>query len=126
MNNSNNSERMNIPNDGDNRATATQKTTALIADCAKEFDVAIIFLSQMANRVEGKMGNVQDLKESGGIAENVDCILILNNLDRIEGRVGKNRTNETKIYVEQRSGESAIVNCRTELQYNQYQELTER
>jgi replicative DNA helicase len=117
-------QRMNIQNDGDTRATAIQKTTAMIADCAKEFDVAIIFLSQLANRAEGQMATVGDLKESGGIAENVDCILILNNLDRIEGRVGKGRTNETKIYIEQRSGESAIVNCRTELQYNQYQEMT--
>jgi replicative DNA helicase len=115
---------MNIPNEGDSRATAIQKTTAMIADCGKEFDVAIIFLSQLANRAEGQMATVADLKESGGIAENVDCILILNNLDRIEGNTGNNQKNETRIYVEQRSGRSAVVACRIELEYNRYQEIT--
>jgi replicative DNA helicase len=116
-------QRMNIPNEGDSRATAIQKTTAMIADCAKEFNVAIIFLSQLANRAEGQMAMLGDLKESGGIAENVDCILILNNLDRIEGNTGNDRKNETRINVEQRSGPSAVVICGTELQYNRYREM---
>ena len=119
-------QRLNIPNDGDTRATAIQKTTAMLADCAKEFNVAIIFLSQLANRAEGQMAGVADLKESGGIAENVDCILILNNLDRIEGNYGEKKTNQIWISVEQRSGESALIKCRTKLQYCEFSELDER
>jgi replicative DNA helicase len=69
------------------------------------------------------MAMLGDLKESGGIAENVDCILILNNLDRIEGNTGNDRKNETRINVEQRSGPSAVVICGTELQYNRYREM---
>ena len=116
-------QRMNIENNSDTRATAIQKTTAMIADCAKEFEVAIIYLSQLANRAENQIATVGDLKESGGIAENVDCILILNNLDRIERNTGDKRKNQVHISVEQRSGESALIKCRIELQHNLYQEL---
>ena len=94
-----------------------------LADTAKEFGVAIIILSQLGNIAEGHMATMANLKESGGIAENVGCIMLLNNLDRIKNNFRpENKTHKIYITVQQRDGESGIVDCYTMLQYNEYYE----
>ena len=107
-----------------NLATIIAQTVSQIADIAKEFNVAIIFLSQLANRAEHEQATIADLKDSGGIAEGVDCILILNNQDRIEKNY-ENKTNQVYITVEQRSGASGIVKCMVDLSIARYLPIAE-
>lgn len=107
-----------------NLATIIAQTVSQIADIAKEFNVAIIFLSQLANRAEHEQATIADLKDSGGIAEGVDCILILNNQDRIEKNY-TDKTNQVFITVEQRSGASGIVKCMVDLSIARYLPIAE-
>ena len=117
---------MVIENNNDTRATAIQKTVGYLADMAKDYNIALVILSQLSNIAEGKMGRIQHLKESGGIAENVDCILILNNIDRIENNLKpENKKYQIYISVDQRDGESHLIKCRTKLQYNEFAELAD-
>jgi len=107
-----------------NFATVISHTVSQLADIAKENDVAIVMLSQVANRAEKQEATIADLKDSGGIAEGADCILILNNQDRIN----KNRdekTNEVWITIEQRSGQSGRIKCSVDLSKATYQERPE-
>jgi len=117
-------QRMYIDSKKDTRATAIQKTVGYIADMAKEFNIAVVLLSQLANIAEGRMGVVGDLKESGGTAENANCVLILNNIDRIENNREKKKY-QVWIDVEQRDGESKRIKCQTKLQFNEFFEQDE-
>jgi replicative DNA helicase len=107
-------QRMSIP-DIDNRAYALQSATARLADTAKQENVAIIFLSQLAQRAEGRIAGIAHLKESGGIGENVDCAIILTNKDRIRENVEDEKTNEIIAVIEQRSGESGFLKMKADL-----------
>ncbi len=79
-------QRIDIPNKGDSRATAIQKAVNQLADAARKYNVALIALSQLANRAEFEdQPTVGDFKESGGIAEACDCAIILHNHDRTPG-----------------------------------------
>lgn len=105
-----------------NFATLVSQAVAQIADIAKEFNVAIVFLSQLANRVDSEQASIADLKDSGGIAEGVDCILILNNQDRIKKEYER-KTNEIWISIEQRSGSSGMIKCIVDLSISKYVEM---
>lgn len=104
-----------------NFATVISHTVSQLADIAKENDVAIVILSQVANRAEKQEATIADLKDSGGIAEGADCILILNNQDRIK-KSHDEKTNEVWISVEQRSGASGRIKCSVDLSRAVYQE----
>ncbi len=120
-------QRMVIDNNTDNRATAIQKTVGYLADMAKDYNIALIILSQLANIAEGKMGQIQHLKESGGIAENVDCIMILNNIDRVENNLqADSKKHQVFISIDQRDGESQMIKCFTRLQFNEFAELSDK
>jgi replicative DNA helicase len=82
---------------GENRATAIQNTTSDFADMAKEFNVALIYLSQLRADAENRIATIADLKESGGIGENVECAIVLNNMDRINRKKG-GKTNIAKLF----------------------------
>ena len=98
-------------------ALALQKITAKLADCAKLQDVAIIILAQLNMGAEGRKANIADLKGSSGIAENADCILILNNIDRIKKEHDhKKKTGKVTISIDQRSGDSDDVDVKTSLE----------
>ena len=115
-------QRMSIRTEmGSNYATAVSKAVAQLADIAKEYNVALIFLCQLANRAEGEQADISHLKDSGGIAEGVDCILILNNQDRIK-RNYYEKTNEVWFTVEQRSGMGGIAKCFVDLSKAAYHE----
>jgi len=103
---------------GDNRATAIQRATVELADIAKEYNVALVYLSQLRNEAEGRMAGIGDLKESGGIGESVDCAIILNNLDRINKM--KTKQNKSKLVIEQRDGASDEIELSTRLKYSEY------
>jgi len=102
-------QRIDIPNRSDNRATAIQKAINKLADAAAKYDVALLILSQLANRAEfGNKPTVGDFKESGGITEACDCALLLDNIDRTEGNFKTaDRTRKFDIIIAlQRIGES--------------------
>jgi replicative DNA helicase len=107
-----------------NFATIVGHTVSQLADIAKENNVAIIFLSQLKNDAEKKKADIADLKDSGGIAEGVDCILILNNQDRINRNYDA-KVNEVWISVEQRSGQSGQIKCIVDLSIATYREKYE-
>lgn len=76
-------QRIDIQNKSDNRATAIQKSVNRLSDAARKYNVALLILSQLANRAEfDESPGVGDFKESGGITEACDCAMILNNLGR--------------------------------------------
>jgi replicative DNA helicase len=104
-----------------NFATMVGHTVSQLADIAKENNVALIFLSQLANRAENKEATISDLKDSGGIAEGVDCILILNNQDRIKQNY-EGKQNQVWISVDQRSGASGQIRCMVDLAMATYHE----
>jgi replicative DNA helicase len=106
-----------------NWATIIGNTVRELADTAKAEGVALILLSQLRNEAEGEVAGIEHLKDSGGIAENVDCIMILNNQDRIQKRY-ENKLNEVWVDVEQRSGQQARVRCKVDLATASYHELT--
>lgn len=119
-------QRMSIRlENGSNYATAVSKTVAQLADIAKQYNMALIFLSQLANRAEGEQADISHLKDSGGIAEGVDCVVILNNQDRIN-RNYYEKMNEVWISVEQRSGSSGMVKCMVDLAKATYYEKYEQ
>jgi replicative DNA helicase len=107
-----------------NFATVVAHTVSQLADIAKENNVALIFLSQLANRAEKKQASIADLKDSGGIGEGVDCILILNNQDRIN-KTREGKVNEVWISIEQRSGASGLIKCIVDLSKAAYFEKHE-
>lgn len=107
-------QRLSLPDE--NRAYGLQEVVAKLADCAREENLSIIFLSQLANRAENRIATIADLKESGGIGENVDCALIMNNMDRIQGIYEQEKkTNSILTIIEQRSGESGSVKMQAKL-----------
>lgn len=107
-----------------NFATVIAQAVTQLADIAKEFNVALIFLSQLNNQAENRDATIADLKDSGGIGEGVDCILILNNQDRIQKNYS-GKTNEIFITIDQRSGASGIVKCMVDLSIARYLPIAE-
>lgn len=120
-------QRMNFQKGtGSNDAKVIADTCAQLADIAKEYQVAFIYLSQLRNSADNEIADVSHLKDSGGIAEAVDCIMVLNNLDRIE----KNYDEATKkrkmiVNVEQRSAGSGMVELKIDLSMSKFEEYTE-
>jgi len=104
---------------GENRATAIQDATRELADMAKDYNVGLVYLSQLNNSAEGRIATIADLKESGGIGENVECAIVINNMDRINKRKDE-KTNIAKFVIEQRDGESDMVEFVMQLQYSKF------
>jgi replicative DNA helicase len=115
-------QRISVP-EQETRAYAIQALTGRIADLARQEDVAIIFLSQLAQRAEGRVATIADLKESGGIGENVDCALMLTNRDRMDASIEKDRTNIILMMIEQRSGESRTLKMKANFPICEFREL---
>lgn len=113
-------QRINIATSrGENRATAIQRATVELADIAKDYNIALVYLSQLNNSAEGRIATIADLKESGGIGESVDCAIIINNMDRINKKKGE-KSNLAKFVIEQRDGESDMIEFVMQLQYSKF------
>jgi len=121
-------QRIDIPNLSDNRATAIQKAVNKLADAAAKYDVALLVLSQLANRAEfQRRPTVADFKESGGITEACDCALLLHNVDRAESHFKEeDKTRRLEIIVAfQRVGESGLqVDVTHDLKTAHFYEIT--
>jgi len=110
---------------GRNEASVIAFAMNRIADFAREYNVAIVMLSQLANKAENEIPKVSDLKDSGGIGESVDCIILIDNEDRRKGNYGK-KTNCVNLIVEQRSGASGLVETVVDLSMSKYLPLEDR
>jgi replicative DNA helicase len=90
---------------------------------SRELNIAVIALSQLSGLAEklGKdeMPSMSFLKESQGIAENADCIMMLHNPDRLDNPYtidGAYKIQNFKILVEQRYGiTGSTIECDADL-----------
>ena len=97
------------------RVREVENTAQLLANMSRELDVAVIALCQLsglAERIDKKeIPDMSYLKESQGIAENADCIMMMHNPDRHESPFIKNEggvysyeCQKFRMLVEQRYG----------------------
>lgn len=113
-------QRMNFPdNKNRNYATVVADTVARLADIARDYNVAMVILSQLRNQAEGEeIADMRFLKDSGGIAENADTILTLTNKQR-QGSGEEKYSYSDKvdfwISVEQRAGKTSLIKAVAEL-----------
>lgn len=86
-------------------ATAIKEITTGLKDIAKKYNIAVLGLAQINREgVNGKEPTMSDLKGSGGIEEDADCIILLHRPIDNEGILGvegtfkivKNRWGDTK------------------------------
>ena len=122
-------QRMNFEFGADHNRRRTEASViatamANLADIGKEYGVAMIMLSQLANRAENVTPKISDVKESGGIAEAVDCIILIDNEDRRNGNYGM-KTNSVNLIVEQRGGASGLVETIVDLSMSMYRDKAE-
>lgn len=113
--------------DAGGRALAIQKAASGIADMARDLKISIIVLSQLGNVAESApFPTVAHLKESGGIGEAADCILLLNNLDRITNNITDSKFNLIDITIaQQRGGQSGVlIPCEVDLACNVFAEIS--
>lgn len=84
-----------------------------ISDAARQYEVGIILLSQLNVMGEREIPNMGHLKGSGGIGESADTILLLDNLYRRTKQ--ESDKNKVDIYIEQRHGDSGVLNLQCDL-----------
>jgi len=79
-------QRMNNDRYRSDRVREVEYISKCLADISRELDVAVVVLSQLSKDAERMVGDripdMSCLKESQGIAENADVIMILHNQDR--------------------------------------------
>jgi replicative DNA helicase len=113
-------QRMNFPDHKNkNFATVVADTVARLADIGRDYNVAMVILSQLRNQAEGEeIADMRFLKDSGGIAENADAIITLTNKQRQETGEAKYLQSDKVgfwISVEQRSGSTSLIKAVAEL-----------
>jgi len=114
-------QRCNIQNrNKQNDAKAIEEFVFQLADLAKEYDIALIMLSQLANVAENKSATIKDLKHSGGIGEGVDFIGIMNRLSRIDKKYAD--SNIINLDIWQRDGQSGRISIEYDLATGRFQD----
>ena len=108
-------------NGSENYATQISKGVARMADATKRANKSAIFICQVSNDAEGKLANVGHLRDSGGIAEGVDCIIVWNNMARI--RHEDNPKPLIYLNVEQRDGPRKRLKVRGDLRIGKFEDL---
>lgn len=98
-----------------NRAHAIGKVTAALKSLAKELDIPIVSLCQVNRAVEGKESKrprLSDLRDSGRIEEDADCVVFLFRPEYYNP-TGNSRSREIAelIVAKNRNGECRIVEC---------------
>lgn len=109
-----------IVHDRNNQASALEGISNQIADATREYDVSVVLLSQLQNLAERETPTIGHLKGSGGIGESADIIMLLDNIyrrDKSELNKGK-----FKMYLEQRYGDSGVVDIWGDLGVCEYQD----
>ena len=95
-----------------------------LADATREYNVSIVALAQLQNIAEREVPNIGHLKGSGGIGEAPDTIILMDNIYR------RSKDEEKKgmfqFHVEQRYGESGIIDLWSNLGTCNFGESIER
>jgi replicative DNA helicase len=104
------------------RVREVENISQELANMSRELNLAIIALSQLRGEAENlahdEVPSMKYLKESHGIGENADCIMMLHNPDRLKSPFidGVYQLPEFKILTEQRYGITGeIVECTGDL-----------
>jgi replicative DNA helicase len=113
---------------GENRATAVQRFAYGLADIGRDFNVAMIIASQLSNEAEkAETLHLGLLKESGGVAEAADCIIIIDNINRRKREALKpgEKCKIDLLVDAQRDGVSGWpVHTVADLRYGRFHEIT--
>lgn len=120
-------QRVKYDDSKSNTATAIAKGVERLSDMARLENVGLFLISQVGKDAENREVTVRDIRDSSGIADVADVILLLNNFDRIEGpRDFMKESSDIKITVIQRNGESNVsIDMLGYLAYNNFVELEE-
>lgn len=102
-----------ISHDRNKQAQELENISIRLADCARQYNVALILLSQLNALGEKEVPNMSHLKGSGGIGEAADTILLFDNLYRRTKRIADK--DKIDIHLEQRHGDSGIVHLQADL-----------
>ncbi len=98
-----------------NRAHAIGKVTAALKSLAKELDIPVVSLCQVNRGVEGKESKrprLSDLRDSGRIEEDADCVVFLYRPEYYNPtRNSKDAESAELIISKNRNGECRIVEC---------------
>lgn len=98
-----------------NRAHAIGKVTAALKSLAKELDIPVVSLCQVNRGVEGKESKrprLSDLRDSGRIEEDADCVVFLYRPEYYNPtRNSKDAESAELIISKNRNGECRIVKC---------------
>ena len=86
-------------------ASELEEIAMMIGDAVREFKITVIVLSQLANTAESEKPDIGHLKGSGGIAENADIIILLDNIFRRTKK--EDDKNKLNITIQQRYGETS-------------------
>lgn len=106
----------------ENQATALEGISNQIADATRDYNVTVVLLSQLQNIAERETPTIGHLKGSGGIGESADVIMLLDNLYR-RSKEDETKKGKFKIYIEQRYGESGVVDIAGNLGISEYADI---
>lgn len=112
-----------ISHDRNRQAQELEDISIKLADSARQNNVALILLSQLNAMGEKETPNMGHLKGSGGIGEAADVIFLFDNIYR-RTKDEKNK-NKIDIYIEQRHGDSGVVQIWSDLGSCRFNNLAE-
>jgi len=110
-----------IAHDRKRQAQELEDISIKLSDAARQYNVALIIISQLNVLGEREIPNVGHLKGSGGIGESADTILLLDNIYR-RTKQDKDK-NQIDIYIEQRHGDSGKLSLQCDLGSCQFRNL---
>jgi replicative DNA helicase len=107
----------------ESKADAIERTTAQWATICKDYNIAIVYLSQLVKKPQGVEHDFGDFKGSGGITENVDCAVLMNNYNRVYlSNISDEKNGLTRLDIVQRDGEAGHFHIHHDLTTGSYQD----
>ena len=110
-----------IAHDRNRQAQELEDISIRLADAARNYNVALIILSQLNAMGEREVPNMGHLKGSGGIGESADTIILLDNIYR--RTKNDEERNKIDLYIEQRHGDSGLLSLQCDLGSCQFRNL---
>lgn len=110
-----------ISHNRNKQAQELEDISIRIADAARQYNVALVLLSQLNAAGENEAPNMGHLKGSGGIGESADTILLMDNLYRRTKK--EDDRGKIDIFIEQRHGDSGKLSINADLGSCQFRNL---